>query len=218
MVTRGGHGALRTVEGEPTPRKGGRDSTYQGRSLTDNGADGDTAARAMKPREENSGLDRRMTLDKHRSRCAVGCHSGAVMRIVLLLLLLSALPEPLRSEALPQWKAALLFGEPDASSQEIRQEIARELRTKVKALLAFLPNLKPSQVLWLAAEREAAKKLDKVGSGEAIVSKTKQIMASPDFKLGTLRNALSTLEASMNCVLQANVRVRRELQCWAHRF
>ena len=124
------------------------------------------------------------------------------MRIVLLLLLLFALPEPLRSEALPQWKAALLFGEPDASSQEIRQEIVRELRTKVKALLAFLPNLKPSPVLWLAAEREAAKKLDKVGSGEAIVSKAGQIMASPDFKLETLRNALSTLEASMNCVLQ----------------
>ncbi len=35
-------------------------------------------------------------------------------------------------------------------------------------------------------------------------------MSSP-----TLRNALSTLEASMNPVLQANVRVRRKLQCWA---
>jgi hypothetical protein len=100
----------------------------------------------------------------------------------------------------------LVLGEPSAKSQKVRKEIAQGLRAEINAMLAFLPNLRLAQNQWLASEREALNRL----RGEALVSKVRKFMSSPEFALENRRSKLSETDRSLSCIRAHDVSLHQE--------
>jgi hypothetical protein len=127
--------------------------------------------------------------------------------VTLLLGLVASVSAVASVSSEEHWFLNLLGIAPDASSKAGRQSIAR-------ALAQDLLELERSSLDYLG--KEARKEGLDSPKGEAWKSKAMSFSTSTEYQLESFHNGLAHILEALDCVLDSNSSISRELYCWAY--
>ena len=106
----------------------------------------------------------------------------------------------------------LISGGFDSQSRDARIGVARDALKHVRLLANYLPTQKTTEVDWIEKERTEIAKLN---DSSAANSRLVKLFGSPEFQHQNLDRLLKAMLDALECVVNPNVELKREMLCWS---